>query len=89
MSSKLDDIQKKLQQTQEDVRQMRDFFLGSEFNGKQGLQSILDDHDKRLVILEEHKTTTKVYADLMKWFFGIMVTALVGLVIFFIQKFTK
>lgn len=82
-------IMEQIEKLQEDVKEIKDFLLGNQFNGKQGLQSILDDHDKRLVVLEEHKTMTKVYADLMKWFFGIIVTALVGLVIFFIQKFTK
>jgi hypothetical protein len=82
-------IMEQIEKLQEDVKEIKDFLLGNQFNGKQGLQSILDDHDKRLIVLEEHKTTTKVYADLMKWFFGIIVTALVGLVIFFIQKFAK
>ncbi|MCZ2085340.1 MAG: hypothetical protein LC112_13820 [Flavobacteriales bacterium] len=87
--NKLDNIQKSLHQTQEDVKQMKDFLLGNEFNGQQGLQSMLDDHDRRLVILEEHKTMTRVYADLMKWFFGIIITAMVGLVIFFVQKYAE
>lgn len=85
----LEKIQESIQTTQNDVKEMKDFLLGNQFNGKRGLQAVIDDHDKRIEALEEHKALTKIYSDLMKWFFGLTISALIGLVIFFIQKFTK
>lgn len=79
----------KVEIVQKDITVMKDFLLGNEFNGKHGIAAVLDDHDKRLEVLEEHKAITKVYSDLMKWIFGMIVTALVALVIFFIQKYSK
>ena len=51
----------KIDATQRDVAEMKDFLLGSQFNEKKGI-------------------------DLVKWFFTVMMTGIVGLLIYLIQQ---
>ena len=81
----LQQLTDKIDATQKDVSEMKDFLLGSQFNNKKGISSIIEDHDKRITLLEEHKALTKVYSDLVKWFFGAMITGMIGLLIYLIQ----
>lgn len=75
----------KIDSTQKDVQEMKDFLLGSKFDNNKGIAYILEDHDKRLTELEEHKIITKSYTDLVKVVIGILMTGLIGLIIYFIE----
>jgi len=75
----------KIDSTQKDVQEMKDFLLGSKFDNNKGIAYILEDHDKRLTELEEHKILTKSYTDLVKVVIGILTTGLIGLIIYFIE----
>jgi len=85
----LQQLSDKIDATQRDVAEMKDFLLGSQFNEKKGIASIIEDHDKRITLLEEHRALTKVYSDLVKWFFTFMMTGIVGLLVYLIQQHHK
>lgn len=68
-----------------DVAEIKDFLLGNAYNNKKGLNATIDDHESRLITLEDHKSVVQVYTDIIKWLLRILGAGAIGILIYWIQ----